>query len=720
MANLNKLLRPRTIVVIGASNDADIPRGRFVTAILSNRFDGQVYLVSRSASEIMGRKTFAHVRELPEPADLAAVLVPAAAVAGVLEDCADAGITAAIVVASGFSEEGGEVAIARQRALADLAARRNMAIMGPNSLGFADFTTSLAATFSPVMETRDPPLPRAVPETARISVLAQSGAIGFGLVDNALSRGIPIARVISTGNEDVLDLTDYLDHFLAEGDTDVFLLYVESIRRPAAFAKFAREALEAGKPIVAIKVGRSEAGQRATISHTGAVAGSSAGWDALCWRYGIVQARDLDEAVDLASCFVRHHARLPRGRRVGIAASSGGGGVCMADICTDHGLEVVPLDRATRDTLDDLLPDYASSANPVDTTAQVIRDKSYSQCCRILADSPVVDVVIAVATLRTTSALGLEDGDLEDLGAALTKPVVFWSYTPLCAENVEKFREVGIPVAATLRTTARAVAAMADYAETRVRHAAGVGLASPVKNGRTLQRVAVALRDGAPHLYEFEAMALLADYGVPREAGRLVTDCAAAGEAVRELARPAVLKIQSPDIVHKTEAGGVVLNVQTLEAAETAFARIMDGARAFQPDATICGVLVQPMAPPGVEVILGASVDAGFGPLVMVGIGGLFVEVFRDIAFAPAPLDSLHARHLLEGLEGWPVLQGVRGEGAADVEALVELMVQVSHFVADHAEAIVELDLNPVIVHPEGEGVTVADALIVCATPECG
>ena len=720
MPDLTKLLKPRAVAVIGASNDADIPRGRLMTALYRNAYGGSIYPVSRSANEIMGRQAFAHVRDLPEPVDLAVLLVPAVAVAVVLEECANAGIKAAVVIASGFSEEGGEAADARQRDIVEIAARHDMAIMGPNSEGFADFATGLAATFSPVMVTLEAPLPHSVPKASRVSVLAQSGALGFGLVDNALAKGLPVARIISTGNEASLDLTDYLDHLFGEGETDVFLLNVESVRRADAFAEFARKALEAGKPVVAVKVGRSDAGRRAAASHTGAVAGSNAGWDALCWRTGIIQATDLDEAVDLASCFVRHRARLPRGRRVGILASSGGGGAWMADGSAEGGLEVAALDTHTRDALDALLPSYGSSANPVDTTAQVIREKNYFRCCRILAESPVVDTVIAVGTLRSAATLGLEADDLEGLGDTLEKPVVFWSYTPPCAESVAILKAAGIPLTTALRTTVRAVAAMAEYAEVRALHAAAARLVPTAPDEGARRRVTAALTDGGLCLDETAARAVLAEYGVPGNAGCLVTDGAAAGDAVLALGRPAALKIQSPDIAHKTEAGGVVLDVETPEAADAAFVQIMQRARAFKPDATLSGVLVQPMAAPGIEIILGASADAEFGPLVMVGIGGIFVEVYRDVAFAPAPLDPLHARHLLEGLEGWPLLQGVRGKGPADVEALVDLMVRISHFIADHAAQVSEIDLNPVIVHPEGEGVSVADALIVCARDDQG
>jgi acyl-CoA synthetase (NDP forming) len=714
MPDLTRLLKPRAIAVIGASNDAESPRGRIMKTIWRNGFAGPVYPVSRSASEIMGRSAFARVRDLPEPVDLALLLVPAAAVAPALEDCANAGITAAVVMASGFSEEGDEAALARQQALLEVATRRHMTVMGPNCLGFADFTTGLAATFSPVMETLDPPLPYAVPETARIGVLSQSGALGFGLVDNALARGLPVARIIATGNEAALDMTDYLDHLLAEGDTDVFLLYVESVRRPAALAASALKALEAGKPIIAVKVGRSEVGRRAAVAHTGAFAGSDAGWNALCWRTGIVQAVDLDEAVDLASCFARHRGRLPRGRRVGIVASSGGGGAWLADCCIGQGLEVPALDVPTCEAIDALLPSYGSSANPVDTTAQVMRERSYSRFCELLGSSPAIDSVIAVCTSRSAETLGLETNALDKLGEALTKPLLFYSYTPPSPESVGIFKGAGLPVTTSLRNAARAVVAMVGYADARVRHDAAANLPPPSLDSGARERVAKGLKRGGPVLCEVDARALLVDYGVPNDGACLAAAAAAAGEAVRALGGPVALKIQSPDITHKTEAGGVLLGIETSAAAEAGFTEIISSARAFRPDAEIWGVLVQPMASPGIEMIVGASVDPDYGPLVMVGLGGVFVEVYGDVAFAPAPLYPPHARSLLESLTGWPILQGARGAGPADVGALVDLIVGLSQFAADHAGALAEIDLNPVIVHPEGEGVSVADALIVC------
>ncbi len=714
MADLNKLLSPNSVAIVGATSNFDVIRGRIVRTVLHHGFAGTVYLVSRSENEIAGHRTYPSIAALPHPVDLALMLVPAAAVCDVLEDVAKAGAGAAMIFASGFSEEGGEGEVRQQR-VRDIAERYDIVVCGPNAEGFADFRTGLAATFSPVMDGLDPPIPHDMPARGRIAVIAQSGAIGFAFADTALARRAPVATVLSTGNEACVDLATYLAHGLEEGGADVYLLFIETLRRPDVFLKAAERALQLGKPIIVVKIGRSAASRRAAESHTGALAGAYEGYHAAFRKYGVIEADDIDEAVDMAVAFSRHLARLPRGRRVGIFTASGGGGGWVADACADAGLEVPLLDAGTRSQIDALLPTYGSSENPVDGTAQAVRFEGYAKFAELLVASDAVDCVVVILSARTAVTLSKEIDALAELGKTAGKPVLFWSYTQPIGRSAEIMAMARLPMMTSLRNTVRSIAEMANYAALR---ASATGADQGGSCGVAIDdgaRVAVAdaLASGGRTLCEYEAREVLANYGVPFGEAILATTAAQAGAAATRLGCAVAMKVQSPEIPHKTDVGGVRLNIVGDAAARAAFEEICRAARAGAPDCGLRGVLVQPMAASGTEIILGVSRDETFGHLLMVGWGGTHVEVLKDVAFALVPLDRGEAERLLRGLKVWGVLEGHRGEPATDADALVDLIVRVSHFVHDHADIVDELDVNPVLVHPQGQGLTVVDALLV-------
>lgn len=707
MPSLDALFAPRSIAIFGASPDAKIIRGKIQHVLQARGFPGPIYPISRSHAEVQGVAARPNIDAVPGPVDLAVIVIPAAGVPQALEDCGRAGVRAAYIISSGFAEEAGEAGAALQDQVQAIARRHDMAVCGPNAEGFFNVAARVVATFSPAVENFAQTM---VPDTAkgrRISVLAQSGGVGFSFYHRGRPRQLRFEHVISTGNEATLDSFAIIEHLIDTGGTDIILTYIEGVKDPATFRRAAAKAADRGIPIIVAKMGRSEAGRRAAASHTAALAGADATYEALFRRYGIIRAIDMDEMLDIAAGFA--FCPLPPGPRVGIMSGSGGAGVWMADMLAMQGLEVPPLDAATRATCEALMPSFGSAANPVDLTAGAIGKVGYAHVVQILQQSPVLDAVVIVGSVASAKRLKEDQAVLAQVALHPEKPVLFCAYTAAAQEAIDVAAEVGVPVFTSMPGCARALRAMADHR----RFLDGWKARAPDTAARPDPMVRAALRQAGRVLPEHAAKALLESAGVPRPAEALATDAEAAARAATRIGFPVALKVQSADLPHKTEMGGVVLALGTADAVRVAFGGILDRARTAHPGARVDGVLVQRMAPPGLEIILGISRDPGFGPMLMVGLGGIHVEVLHDVAFAPVPLTDADARALLAGLRGGKLLGGLRGAPPADVPALAALMVTLGRFAADYADDIEEIDLNPVLVHPAGEGLTVVDALII-------
>ena len=714
MPDLSKLLWPKTVAVVGASSDRNGLRGRILEVMLSHPFAGTIYPVSRSASEVQGRKAYPSVDELPAPADLAVLIIPAQFISEELERCGKAGIKAAVILSSGFAEEPGEAGARMQEAIHATARKYDMAVSGPNTEGFANIAAALCPTFSPAMDISAGPLTPEHPLGGQISVISQSGGLGFAFFDRARGRNLSFRHIVTTGNEAALEVSDFLDFMLDEGETDVFLLLLEDIKAPAKFRRAADKALRAGKPVIVAKIGRTEPGRRAVASHTAALAGSHAAYRAIFEHHGVIEGQDFDEMLDITTGFLTCRGKLPVGKRMGICTSSGGAGVWMADACGRAGLDVPTFDTETRAAIDVHLPSYGTSQNPIDSTAQGVHKLGYAAFARLAAQSPVTDGVMVVVTARRSAFLENDLSRLKELACDTDKPVFMWTYTLPSQRSVEILNEAGFPLFTNADNCARAMRVMADYRSRREqlsRNADGKSAWTPDR------ATARKLLDTSPQvLCEWRARPLLVAYGIGGEAGTLARTAAEAGAAASKYAKPIALKVQSADIPHKTEAGAVALNISA-DGARAAYERVLGAAKKFSPNATIDGVLVQPMAAPGREVILGVNRDATWGPLLMVGLGGVLVETMGDVALAPVPLDHAAALQLVFSLKGASIFGAHRGALPADLGVLAELIVRLSHFAADHADDIAEIDLNPVIVHAEGQGVSLVDALIVKQAP---
>jgi len=684
-------------------------RGRLTRALIEHGYDGRVHPVTRSQSEVFGLRAYPTVAALPEPVDLAVILVPAAHVVETLEQCGGRGVRAAVVISSGFAEESNEAARARDLELGRIADRHGIVVCGPNSEGIVNPLRPLVATFSPVFHD---PTQRLLPATAKgrpIAVSCQSGALTFSFLSRGRAKQLRFTHQVSAGNQTVLEAHDYVDWWLDAGDADIFLLYLEGIRRPDRFRAVATKAAEAGKPLIVAKVGRSVAGRRAAASHTGALAQAGDIDDAIFRHHGIIRGDDLDHMLDVAAAF--SFCRLPRGNRVAVITGSGGSAVWMADILSAHGLELPVLEEDIQKRILALLPSYASAQNPVDGTAQAIHEVGYARLVEIVRESKQIDVILLIGSLANEATAGKRAEELASIVDATHQPIVLSTYTTASPGAMARFAEAGIPCYTSMPSCARAIRALVDYSAFQTR--LHCRQAAPATSPGLRDEVGRALAAAGPVLAEAEAKVVLARYGVPRPPEALVRSADDAVAAAAHIGGPVALKVQSPDITHKTEAGAVALGLVGDTAVRDSYQRVLASAGKAHPDAAVHGVLVQSMAPPGCEIILGITRDPTFGPMLMIGLGGIHVEVLRDVAFAPVPIERDEALALIGELRGAALLDGVREAPPADRAALAELMGALSRFAADHADLIEEIDLNPVIVHAQGQGLTVVDALIV-------
>src|SRR5712671_2486348 len=581
MPDLRPLLSPDSVAIVGASGDDHSLRGRLTHYLIEHGFPGPVYPVTRSQSEVLGHQAYAAIADLPEAPDLAVILVPAAHVVGAIEQCGARGIPAAIVISSGFGEEAGEAAAARDVALRAIAERAGMLIAGPNSEGLVNPLRPLVATFSPVFhDLKQPLLPR--DSKARpIAVSCQSGALTFAFLSRGRDRQLRFTYQVSAGNQTVLEAHDYVDWVLDEGGADIFLCYLEGIRDAARFRAVADKAARAKKPLIVAKVGRSDAGRRAAASHTGALARAGFADDAIFRHHGIIRGEDIDHMVDVASAFA--YCKLPRGNRVAVITGSGGSAVWMSDILSAHGLELPVLEHDIQARIMKLLPSYGSAQNPIDATAQAIGEVGYAKLVEIVRQSERIDTILLISSLANPERAKKLGEEMAGITAAIDKPILLSTYTTATPASIAAIAAAGIPCYTSMPSCARAIRALVDYGRFRERlmRRAVVKETTPAVR----DEVAGALAKAGPVLTEVASKALLARYGVPLPAEALATSEDGAVAAATKIGGAVALKVQSPDILHKTEAGAVMLGLNGEAAVRDGYRTVLARAKAAYPNA---------------------------------------------------------------------------------------------------------------------------------------
>ncbi|MFP1645998.1 acetate--CoA ligase family protein [Pontitalea aquivivens] len=694
-AGLEALFSPRSVAVIGASSDITRIRGKVLRTLVVGGFRGRIFPVNPSHSEVQGMPAFASIRDVPEPVDLAMIAVAAEFVPAILEDCAAAGVRAAVVYSSASASGGDQAPL--HEVMAEIAGRTGMRILGPNTEGIYNVAEGIAANFSIVVEQEEGAATKALGDKKGLSIVSHSGGLGFGLYSRARLMHLPVRHVVATGNECDVDALSIVEYLIAEGNSTAILLFIEGFKNSREFARVATSAADAGVPLIVMKVGRSAASQRAAVSHTGHLTGTETAYDAVFCRYGVIRVSDPDEMISIAAGFCQ--PLHPAGGRVCVLTGTGGTGAWVADLCSQQGLDLPPLDTALHDKITAIIPESGAAVNPIDVTASIVDDRgvTLASVLRMLATAEQFDSVVLIFSLAPVGRIALFRPQIESALAELGKPVFFVSQTLPDAGNIEVLAELGIRNY-SFQGVAHAIRALNDYRRFRQRWAE-----------RTFDQdhVSASTRPavGADSLVSM---------GFPLVRDAVVADCAAAVEAAADMGYPVAVKIVSPDIPHKTEAGGVALNLLDAEMLRSACERVLSNVARAAPDARIEGLQVQKMAEPGVEMVVGAIRDVDFGPIVMLGVGGIFVEVMRDTVFEPTPIGPREALDMVSRLKGLKLLQGPRGTEPSDVEALADVVLRLSRLMQESPE-ITEIEFNPVIVHSKGRGVTIADALLSTA-----
>lgn len=695
--SLDAVLKPRHIAVIGASRTPSTIGHQIVANLVRYGFTGAVYPVNPRAGTIHSIRAYPTVADLPEPPDLAVITVPKEIALDIVEQCGQAGIKALVVITAGFREVGGE-GVERERKLVEIIRRYGIRMIGPNCMGVLNTDPAIAmnATFAPSM-----------PPFGRAAFVSQSGALGLSVLDYAQEYGIGICQFVSVGNKPDVSGNDLLEYWEHDPAVGMILMYVESFGNPRRFLEIAGR-ISRVKPIIVVKSGRSKVGARAASSHTGALAASDAAVDALLAQAGVLRAGSVEELFDLAMAFGSRV--LPRSRRTAVVTNSGGPGILAADALEAAGMDLAELATATVDKLKPLLPEEASIRNPLDMVASATPAK-YRAALGALLEDPNVDSAIAVFV----PPLGVRQADVaEAIARAATavpdKPVlaVLMGREGLPQGKAE-LHELSIPAYIFPESAARALSVLTRYREWRERDLAP-DVPPAVDPPRVAAIIARARGAGVRKLSEVESLEVLTAYGIQVAPSVLAKS---AGEAARQAASmgfPVVLKIVSPQVIHKTEVGGVRVNLRSAADVETAFQEIDRSVRSLMPEATVDGILVQKMLPGAPELIAGISRDPGFGPLVMFGLGGVLVEVLRDVIFRVAPITRRDARDMLLGIRGARILDGVRGAPPSDTAAVEDVLLRLSRLAVDFPE-IDEVDINPLLVYPSGA--TAADGRVL-------
>jgi acetyltransferase len=576
-----------------------------------------------------------------------------------------------------------------------------MRISGPNAEGFYSQVQRVAATFSPTVDGK-PDAPELVATKRRIGIVAQSGGIGFAIYHRAKALGIALSYVISAGNESDLGAGEFFEYMVQDASTDVILLFIEGIRDVDKFLAAAKRAAEIGKPVIVTKVGRSGAGERAAASHTASMAGWSAAYDAVFAKYGFIISNDLDEAVTIAAVLTTNP--MPKGDRVAVLTVSGGAGIWGADTVSMQGLQVPELSAPIQAEIGALLPSYGATRNPIDVTAQGVHSGGLQKSIDLLDVSDEVDAILVVLSLSSDTRMPFKQAELKPILSAQNKPIVFYSYTLPSNFARTELAASGAVVLSGLTHVGVAMRQMVQRAKFKLAPPADAA-ASPPRD--------IAAHLKSPVLSESDSKALLREAGIALPDEVLVTEKSALDAAIARVGFPLVMKIQSRDIPHKSEVGGVRVNIATKGEVFLAYEALLESARRHRPDAAFQGVLVGPMAKKGVEIIIGTLLDTTFGPMIMVGFGGITTELFRDVIYRPAPVSATEAAAMLAELKAAPLLNGFRSAARADIPALSHLISQISVLAANYRDQISEIEINPVLVHPEGQGVTIVDALVV-------
>lgn len=692
--DISKLLRPKAVAIVGASEKSGFG-GDTCRNILENQKDiSHVYPVNPKKETVFGMKCYPTLSDIPEEIDLVILCTSQKTVIDFLKQAKAKGAGAAVVYASGYSEVGTDEGKENEKALIQAAKELDMVVMGPNCAGYINFGDDIFS-FAFIGDYKG--------KKGNIGFVSQSGQF---CIDMMKSAEMKYSFAISAGNSAMVQMEDYLNFLIEDENTRVVALYLEGVKNPEKFENCLKKAMRKKKPIVILKAGRSPKGQATAASHTGSMAGSDKTYDAVFEKFGVIRADDMQDLRSTASLFATLRV-LPKKGAFSAMCLSGGETAVSADTGYLHGIEYPDFSEQTLQRLKEMLPDFATPRNPLDMTAALCYDAdAFAEGITTVMSDPAIEMGLVGLTISDKVTVSNEimfEGIRRAFNRIPEKPLAVMSFMEAARnkELVERFQNAGIPVLPTTKYGFRALQHLQEFISHDVvkREAS---LAIPKTSTKNLRA-----------LSEYESKKLLAEHGVPVDLGYIAKEKADIAMIAEKLGYPLVMKIESGDILHKSDVGGVMLNIKTLEQAEAAYDTILQNVSLHAPNAKINGILMQKMLKAGTEMIIGLNSDPQFGPMLLVGMGGVFVEVFKDTALYPVPLNHEEALKMLQSLKSFKLLNGYRGNPPADIAALTEMMVRISEFAYQKKDSLKELDMNPLFVYPEGEGVAIADALVV-------
>lgn len=691
MRDLSALLHPRSVAVIGASSNLNSLSGRPVKHLLASGTDITIHPINPNRDEVGGLRCYPDISAVPEAPDVVLILTPASTVPTALAAAGERGAKAVIVISAGFAEAGtaGELA---QRQLQSIARKYDMVLVGPNTIGLHDYQRGLPLSF--VWTGRRP-----TASTGSVAVVTQSGSGMASLCDQILDLDLPLGHGIATGNESDLSITDLIEYLAEQDEVRVIATVFEEVRDGPRFLAVCRRLRELGKPLVALKLGRTTSGSAVAQSHTGALAGSYPTLRALMRQHGVLEVDDLDEIGPTIAAALP--GKIPAGRRFAVITSSGGAAVICADRADELGLELPPFSEQAQQRISKYLPVFSSGHvhNPLDLTAQSAENRfAMTDILAIALTEPDLDAVI-VGTPSGAGEYGLALADrLVDIAAAADRPILsFLLGGEEGAAQRRRQRDGGIPVFSSPGKAVEALERLTRFGRSRARPAAAP--------------VSAAAADAGALTTEFETMSWLAERGIPTVGQRLATTAAEAVTAARAMGFPVVVKVSSPDIAHKTEVGGVALDLRYADAVSTAFAEVTGSASRAAPTATIEGVTVSPLIDASAELVVGIHRDPTFGLVLVLGLGGIWTEIFHDVAMRALPVDEQDVVEMVDELRGRPLLRGARGRPPVDQEALNRLVLTLSRAALEFGADLLAIELNPVAITKEGQPLVLDAAL---------
>ncbi len=698
---MSSIFNPRSVAVIGASRDPTKVGHTVLKNIINSGYKGRIYPVNPKADEILGLKSYKSVSEIPDEVDLALIAIPAPSVLEVAEECGKKGVKNLVVISAGFKEIGGE-GIDRERALVNIARKYEMRVLGPNCLGFIDMHTPINASFSAV-----------TPRKGRIAFVSQSGALITAILDWSIKKGIGFSKIVSLGNKADLDEVDFMQIIGEDTDTKVILLYIEAIERGQKFVEVAQQVVRK-KPIVVLKGGVTEVGARAVMSHTGAMAGGFTAYETAFRKAGILIANTLDEVFDYAIAFSTQP--LPNTKNIAIVTNAGGPGVIAADHSLKMGLRLATFSPDTINKLRAKLPPAAAIYNPVDVLGDARADRYEYAIDTVLSDEGVSGLIVILTPQAMTEPVETAKVIVKLSKKYPDKPIAAaFIGGDAVSEAVDILTKEGIPVFDFPERAVLALSGLSRYREyvdflekaisRQVRF-------YDVDIAKTRDIIKAVRNEGRKVLLEIEAKELMRSYGIPTPPTILARTEDEAVEAANKLGYPVVLKISSPQILHKSDIGGVIVNIKSEAEVREAFRTIIERARRYAPKAVIYGVTINRMIPSGKEVIIGVTKDNVFGHLIMFGLGGIYTNIFRDVSFRLAPITPDEAMEMIKETKAYQLLRGYRGEPPSDIASIVNIILRINQLVQDFPE-IAEIDINPLFVYNEGEGSIALDVKVV-------